>query len=334
MVKKMLTALSAALCITALTAAAALPAQAEIPFDDLFPGEALSEESASFAGIPEEVQFYFASGVGGWGTSLFLQQDGSFYGSFHDSDMGDSGDGYPNGTRYVCVFSGSFSEPSKVNEYTYIFRIDQIAYENEPGIVEYADGVRLIYSEPYGLDNAEDFLLYLPGAPLSALPEEFLGWVRYNDLSDTEDTILPMYGLYNENAEEGFSGYCCFNAPYDDAIGGMISTASLQSFRLENQLSYEPYPQAQLNLKSGELYEIWDDCLNGIWAYLKEHLDVEAMDALTAEEISWIKEKEAAVAAAGSEVEGGSIQQLVENSTATSWTKDRVFALYERYGGK
>ena len=45
-------------------------------------------------------EFNFSSGVGGWGTSLYIGLDGYFFGVYHDSDMGVSGEGYPNGTLF------------------------------------------------------------------------------------------------------------------------------------------------------------------------------------------------------------------------------------------
>ena len=46
--------------------------------------------------------------------------------------------------------------------------------------------------------------------------------------------------------------------------------------------------------------------------------------ALQEDEKVWITQKESAVQAAGAEYEGGSMQPLVENSTAAKWTEDRV----------
>ena len=60
----------------------------------------------------------FSSGVGGWGTSLTLERGGTFSGQFHDSDMGAIGEDYPNGTVYLCHFSGRFSVSEKVDEYS------------------------------------------------------------------------------------------------------------------------------------------------------------------------------------------------------------------------
>ena len=56
--------------------------------------------------LPES--FIFTSGVGGWGTDLTIAPDGTFTGSYHDSEMGAIGDENPNGEVYVCAFSGAF----------------------------------------------------------------------------------------------------------------------------------------------------------------------------------------------------------------------------------
>ena len=68
----------------------------------------------------------FSSGVGGWGTSLTLERDGTFSGQFHDSDMGVIGEDYPNGTVYLCHFSGRFSDIEKLDEYRYSMKLSEL----------------------------------------------------------------------------------------------------------------------------------------------------------------------------------------------------------------
>ena len=62
--------------------------------------------------------FYFLSGAGAWSTELVFSSDGSFTGYYHDTDMGDCGMGYPNGTRYECDFSGTFALAEQRDEFT------------------------------------------------------------------------------------------------------------------------------------------------------------------------------------------------------------------------
>ena len=59
-------------------------------------------------------RFTFSSGTGGWMTVMELNDDGSFTGSFQDSDMGVRGEGYPKGTVYKSDFSGKFSRPEQL----------------------------------------------------------------------------------------------------------------------------------------------------------------------------------------------------------------------------
>lgn len=163
-----------------------------------------SNTESIFESMPSD--FVFSSGAGAWSTELTLESDGSFTGYYHDSNMGDTGVGYEDGTVYICNFTGKFTTPEQINEYTYTMRLADIQIEGTPG-EEYLDNdQRFIYSEPYGFDNAEEFFIYLPGAPISELPEGITGWLRSSMNPDEED-ILPCYGIYNAGGEEGFVAY-------------------------------------------------------------------------------------------------------------------------------
>ena len=150
--------------------------------------------------------FDFASGAGGWWTSLTFGPDGTFTGSFHDSNMGDTGDGYPNGTMYVCNFSGSFSDAAQVDGFTWAIRLSEVSLERTPGETEIIDGVLHIYADPYGLDNGELFYIYLPGRPTADLPEQYMLWVSMPLVwgKDNTPSALPFWGMYNVGGEMGF----------------------------------------------------------------------------------------------------------------------------------
>ena len=298
----------------------------------------LAEETFSYADV-SELEFCFSSGVGGWATYLWIDEDGSFEGSYHDTDMGTTGEGYPNGTVYACDFFGKFSVLEKVDEYTYSTEIESIELKETPGTTEILDGVQYVYSEPYGLNDSKEVLFYLPGTPLDELPEEFLSWVGYyhsddgyHNLDDKEETELPFVGLYNENAEEGFSSYEKRDISVEEPLSAMdmeLREIEEKAAELEAQLDSGFLAQLELNRVSGELYMLWDDELNSIWGRLKKLLPKDEMEQLTSEELEWIKEKEAAVAAAGAEMEGGSMQPLLENSEAARLTRIRVYELAE-----
>jgi len=288
----------------------------------VIPTEELS--SLSFEDI-SNLEFYFSSGAGGWRTILHISADGSFGGEFSDSDMGDMGDDYPNGTYYYCQFAGKFTSPEKVNDYTYRVRIDALEY-SRPDSVEIIDGVRYVYSTPYGIEGAEEIHIYLPGTPLSQLPEPYLEWVFRSVLSEGEST-LPFYGLYNVTEGCGFSSYKIMTPA--ENIAEQVKLAETSGAEIDKLLE-DPYlTQTDMNIHSYELFLVWDNALNTIWNILKANLDPETMAQLTDEEIAWIIEKEAAMEEAGKECEGGSIYPCIVNGVATEYTRERVYVLAE-----
>ena len=159
------------------------------------------EEVSVFAQLPES--FFFSSGAGGWWTELYVQSDGTFYGQYHDSEMGSTGEGYPHGTCYICDFDGKFAEPVQVSEYVYATSIESINYEEE-GKEYIEDEIKYITSIPYGLDNAGEILIYLQGTPRAEIAEGFISWMPGCEM--TTET-LDCYGIYNVKEETGFRGY-------------------------------------------------------------------------------------------------------------------------------
>lgn len=145
--------------------------------------------------------FIFSSGAGAWATVLNINSDGSFYGNYHDSDMGVRGEGYPGGTVHYCDFTGQFGEVKKINDYTYSMKMLNIEYKNEPDTEEIKEQRKYEYTTAYGLDEADELYIYTPDAPLSELPEKFLMWAHK---SGSTDSTLGSYGIYNLDEEEGF----------------------------------------------------------------------------------------------------------------------------------
>jgi len=291
--------------------------------------ESISEEEVFSFTEFKNLNFSFLSGAGGWSTEMTVAGDGTFKGIYHDSDMGDNSDEYPNGTQYYCSFSGKFTKPVQKEEYIYSTTIESISYDHPVGTEEIKDGIRYIYSEAYGLDNPEEILIYLPGMPIEELPEGYLSWVRTNWRMDYEftanETSLPFYGLYNVNSEQGFSSYDII-----DDLKQSLEYREQEVSALEDSIMQDPYlTQADLNEKSQQMYEIWDLTLNEIWKILKRNLNEEDMAALTKEQLDWIAMKEASMKEAGAEVEGGSMYALVVYQRGAELTKERVYELME-----
>ena len=156
-----------------------------------------------FKSMPSD--FIFTSGAGAWQTQLTVREDGSFSGQYIDSDMGDTGEKYPNGTTYICDFDGKFSVIEKMDECTYSIKLDELNTARNPGEEYYENDIRYICSEPYGFENADEFIIFLPGKAMSDIPEEFKIWLNaFMDVSSTE--TLPYYGIYNVNGQAGFIG--------------------------------------------------------------------------------------------------------------------------------
>jgi len=146
----------------------------------------------------------FSSGAGAWATSITLNRDGSFEGSYHDSDMGFIGEGYPHGTVYICKFSGVFDNIQQIDDNTYAMTLKEITTESTESKEWITDGVRYIASEPYGLESGKEFLFYTPQTSVKNLTEEFIGWGYGSVGLDSSQKTLDCYGLYNKGMGYGF----------------------------------------------------------------------------------------------------------------------------------
>ncbi|MBQ6553647.1 MAG: copper amine oxidase N-terminal domain-containing protein, partial [Firmicutes bacterium] len=166
----------------------------------------VKEESAAFGDEVPEL-FEFSSGAGGWSTELKLKKDGSFKGGFHDSEMGSTGEGYPNGTMYICEFDGKFTDIKKNEDGSYSMRLAELKTVKEQDEEWIDEGIKYISSFPYGLEEGKDFVLYTPDTLTKDLSEEFLTWWpgRFDEKADK--TKLGCWGIYNKTTEYGFFAY-------------------------------------------------------------------------------------------------------------------------------
>ena len=148
--------------------------------------------------------FEFSSGVGAWSTEMSFGENGAFTGNFHDSEMGETGEGYPNGSVYVCAFSGQLSNLKPVDEYTWTAEIRVDVEDCEPETIE--DGIRYVSAAPYGLEDTSAVTIFLPGMPVDRLPEAFMFWSHLNEIAP-DATEIPYFAIWNEKAEAGFITY-------------------------------------------------------------------------------------------------------------------------------
>ena len=302
-VLRMLTAAAAAAALTILSASAAFAAQ-----------------NFSYADL-RGLEFSFSSGVGAWETMLGIMPDGTFSGTFHDADMGDNGAGYPNGTIHSSTFTGKFSAPVKVDDYTYAAKLESISYMKTPGTQEIIDGVLYDYTGVYGLENPDRILFYLPGKPVSTLPEGYRSWAE-PVLSSGSVMVLPCYGLYNEAQQEGFTSYSISAHMKEDLVWLEDYSATI-----DYQLQNADLSQTELNELAEQKYKVWDNVLNDMWTYLKLTLPADQMAALTRDEAAWIHAKEAQAASAAAGFQGGSMYPMVYYLQAAELTRQRAYVL-------
>lgn len=150
------------------------------------------------------MDFAFSSGAGGWSTVIYLNEDGSFSGEYHDSEMGSMSEDYPNGTVYTCSFDGSFGNIKKINEYSYEMTLEDMNIHDTPDAEWIESGTRYISSSPYGLESGKAFIFYLPDTPFNEFPEDNLRmWNYYGGNGIT----LDMYAIRNLETEYFFFSY-------------------------------------------------------------------------------------------------------------------------------
>ena len=143
--------------------------------------------------------FVFSSGSGGWGAR-FLSDLMAFSGNYHNSDMGSTGPGYPGGTISESKVSGQFTRPHQVSPTLYEVDIENLQYEKPVGSSEIKENRKYEYSEAYGISKNHRMAIYLPGTPISSMPEE-LRLYSYGLIPEDSQT-LPVYVIQEDM--EGF----------------------------------------------------------------------------------------------------------------------------------
>ncbi|MDE5802242.1 MAG: DUF1311 domain-containing protein [Lachnospiraceae bacterium] len=282
------------------------------------------------ADVPEESAFSFEELAGiefhfdsNGRTTVMIHADGSFQGEYFDVDSGSTGEDFQE-TEYRCDFSGQFTQPVKVNDYTYSVQIEEMNYKKEVGKEEIKEGVRYIYSDAYGLAEAENILIYLSGAPLEELPEEYRSWTGYYD--SAADEVLPCYGLYNEERRYGFSS--CRVA---DNLRDMIASVEEGTAPIEEALADSSMVLEERCEKADALCKWWDTALDYVWEALQKTQDAETLRTLTENEREWIVVREQLAVEAGTAYEDEEQQSMAMNLATAELTKERVYELLKHF---
>ena len=148
------------------------------------------------------LEWSFSSGVGAWYTELRFGENGTFTGVYHDSDMGDTGKDYPNGTVYECLCHGTLEAGEPISEYGRKLHVKELAVDAGQKESRFEDGIRYLLSGMYGLEGADTLVLYAPATPVYAIPEESRFWLH---LEEGQDKTLDWALL---NPEDGSLFIC------------------------------------------------------------------------------------------------------------------------------
>ena len=281
----------------------------------------LEETDLTFDDLSKK-DFSYSSGAGGWSEDFYIRKDGSFTGSYHDIDMGDTGDTYPNGTVYASAYSGHFTDLIKVSDYVYEMKLSDISYDEEDETEEYGDGYHYIYTTSSCFNEADVLTIYLPGMPVKEIPEEVYSWIAWSEESNTELTEIAMADLKNgigmfsydrisplEDAKMNYNSYKESYDSYSDKAASAMNTAEM----VEN---------------SSQMYKASDECLNYIWNLIKYNVEEERYKEILAEQREWIKQKEEK----GNEIKesnDGSLMPVDYNTVMADMTMKRCEKLIE-----
>lgn len=156
-----------------------------------------------FKGIAGD--YGFSSGAGGWGTTMTVNADGTFDGYYSDSELGDTGAGYPNGSLHESRFSGRFASAIENGDGTYTLQCaaDELSVEGEIGSERIEDGTRIVTADPYGVSPCGTFTVYPPGYDASRLSDEVTGWAAAW-MVDGLPATLESPIIVNDNEQESF----------------------------------------------------------------------------------------------------------------------------------
>ena len=267
--------------------------------------------------------FEFSSGAGAWGEWFTIEKDGYFTGLFNDSNMGETGEGYEDGTRYSSSYFGHFTNLTKIDEHTYQMTLADISYKEPIGTEEISDKVLYIYTGSYCLGGTDTFTIYLPGTPLDVLSEDIYSWIRYSNQSETELTMIIIADETN--------GYGIYSYDRPDSLEDAQLTYSSykESYDYYGELLAEATTTAEMVEYSARMYELSDNCLNEIWHLIRYNVEEDQYNEILEEQREWIKQKEAAATEASAEYEGGSFAAVAYNDKLASLTIERCEELIE-----
>ena len=153
---------------------------------------------------------YVCEATGGtWAAYLEVSSSGFFTGAYTYVRTDETGIRYPDGTVYLCVFSGQLGDPVQAADGGYVLAVESLEVDvdesgGSAGDSYYADDVRYVVTDPYGMANASELVAYVAGTSTDDLPDEVAQAIknRVGTTSGaaalTDEGTLAGAVLYNE----------------------------------------------------------------------------------------------------------------------------------------
>lgn len=133
-------------------------------------------------------------------VNITLNADGTFSGEYTDWDMV-LGEAYPNGSYYVCEFSGKFKDIKVNDDYSYSLTLAKFKTKQKNGEEWVEDGNKYTVINPFTEMNVgNQFLLYKPNTPIANIAEKHLTNWPYRSVENGDK--LSCYALANPEYNE------------------------------------------------------------------------------------------------------------------------------------
>lgn len=147
------------------------------------------------------------------------------------------------------------------------------------------------------------------------------------DKEEVSENVNPVVTESTEGAGESVEDKAESVAEVaSEIITEEIQTIEQKNVELDASLS-DDATQSEMNIHSADAFTLWDDELNSLWSRISDLADDDYKATLLDEQRDWIKMKEDQVTFAGAMFEGGTMQPLIENSTAMELTRVRCYEL-------
>ena len=274
------------------------------------------ENDLTFADLAK-YDYSFLSGAGGWSEEFQIEKDGFFHGMFHDSEMGSTGEGYPNGTMYYSIYTGHFGNLIKVDEYSYEMQLLDISYKYETGTEEIIDEIKYIYSDSYCLGGNTGFKVYVPGTPLSNLSESVVSWLR---MANGDENTLTMYAIVDEKNEYGI-----FSSERVSALeeADMCYFSYQNSWNVYGDYLADAQTTQEMKTYLDKRYELADECMNYLWRIVKYNVSEEKFEQLLQDQREWLAKRDENATLASAEFEGGTFAAVAYAESLATDTIER-----------